>query len=46
MFYNDKVRGELLSLENISNTSKGVEKVLQISISVLDKLAHQKKNTT
>ena len=46
MFYNDKVRGELLSLENISNTSKGVEKVLQISIGGLDKLAHQKKNTT
>ena len=46
MFYNDKVRGELLSLKNISNTSKGVEKALQISIGVLDKLAHQKKNAT
>ena len=37
-----------LSMENISNTSNGLQNVLQICIGVLDKLALQKKkyNTT
>ena len=48
MFSNNKIRGELLpklSMENISNTSKGLENLLQICIGVLDKLAPQKKYT-
>ena len=46
MFSNDRFSGELwskLSMENISNTSNGMEKILQICIGVLDKLAPQKK---
>ena len=43
---NDKFRKKLLSklsMENISNTSNGLEKFSQICINVLDKLASQKK---
>ena len=46
MFSNDKFREELLtklSMENISNTSNSLKNFLQICISVLDKLAPQRK---
>ena len=45
MIFSDKFREELLSklsLENISNTSSDLEKVLQFCIGVLDKLTPQK----
>ena len=46
MFSNDKFREDLfskLSMENISNTSNGLQKFLQICTDVLDKLAPQKE---
>ena len=45
MFSNDKFREELLSklYKENSNTSNGLEKVLEICNDVLDKLAPQKK---
>ena len=46
MFSNDKFREDLwskLSMEDVSNTSKGPENFLQICMCVLDKLALQKK---
>ena len=48
VFSNDKFREELLSklsMENISNTSNGLEKFLQICTGVLDKLPLKRKNT-
>ena len=48
MVSNDKVREERLSklsTENTINSSKGLEKFLQIWIGVLDQLSPQKKNT-
>ena len=46
MYSNDKFREELLSklsMENIRNTSNGLEKFLQLIIGVLGNLAPQKK---
>ena len=42
MYSNDKFR-EKLSMENIRNTSNGLEKFLQIIIGILGNLAPQKK---
>ena len=46
MLSNGKFREEFLSklhMENISNTSNGLEKFLQICLDVLDKFSPQKK---
>ena len=46
VFSSDKFREELLSklsMENISNTSSGLEIFLQICVGVIDKLAPEKK---